>query len=180
MDRHDAQPVIQILAQRAAAHRFVGIAVGGGDEARVDHRVRRFTADPAHDPILDDAQQLGLNRCRHLDQLVEEQRAAMRRFEQSGFVADRAGERPLHVPEHLGLEQRLGERRTVHGNQGTGVPVTVGVNELRDQLFAGSALAGDEHRCVGRRHFPRLIDRGAERRRVAEQQHAVAIGAGAS
>src|SRR2546426_9293558 len=52
-----------------------------------------------------------LDGLRHLDQLVEEQRAAVGGFEQPGLVAHRAREGALAVAEHLGLEQRSEERR---------------------------------------------------------------------
>ena len=50
---------------------------------------------------------------RHVADLVEEQRAALRGLEQAAAVGDRAGERALLVAEQLGLEQALGDRAAV-------------------------------------------------------------------
>src|SRR2546429_9498106 len=54
----------------------------------------------------------------HLDQLVEEQRAAVGGFEQPGLVAHRAREGALAVAEHLGLEQQ--DRKSTRLNSSHG------------------------------------------------------------
>src|SRR3989441_86362 len=96
----------------------------------VVRRVGSETTDAPHHTVLDDPQQLRLDRLRHLDQLVEEQRAPVGGLEQAGLVAHRAREGALAVAEHLGLEQRLGERGAVHGDErATGAPAVV-VDEL--------------------------------------------------
>src|SRR3712207_3433809 len=49
------------------------------------------------------------------------------------------------------------------------------VDELGDQLLAGSALAMDHHRGVRRRDFPRQLDGFAEGGRYAEERDPVAV-----
>ena len=63
--------------------------------------------------VLQRAQQLRLHLRPHVADLVEEQRAAVRRLEQAALGRDGAGERAPGVAEQLGLEQRLGQRRAV-------------------------------------------------------------------
>ncbi len=79
------------------------------------------------------------------------------------LFSDRAGERPAHVAEELALEQALGQRRAVDLDQRTPRTATGGVEGVRDQLLAGAAFAGDEHRGVdvGERsdHRSQLFDR---------------------
>ena len=118
VDRHHAQPVVQVFPQRAVLQCLVRVAVRRGDEPHVGHRAGRRAAHPAHHPVLDDPQQLGLDGLRHVDQLVEQEGAAVRRLDQPDLVLHGAGERALHVPEHLRLEQPLRQRGAVHATSG--------------------------------------------------------------
>ena len=63
------------------------------------------------------------------------------------------------MAEQLALQQRLGERAAVDGHEGVEAPRARGVNGASHELLARAALAGDEHRGVGR---PDGLDRGVE------------------
>ena len=80
-------------------------------------RILLLAADAAHDAVLHDAQELRLERQRHLGELVEEERAVVRDLEETDLVAVGARERALPVTEHLGLEQVLGHRGAVDRHQ---------------------------------------------------------------
>ena len=80
LDGEDVEPVVEVLAQLAVAHRFGRIDVGGGDDADVD-RLLLPSAEAAERALLQHAQQLDLRRRHHLGDLVEEQRAAVRQLE---------------------------------------------------------------------------------------------------
>ena len=71
-------------------------------------------ADRLDDLLLERAQHLGLRLEAHVADLVEEQRAAVGQLELAAAIGDRAGERALHVPEQLALDQLLGNRGAVH------------------------------------------------------------------
>ena len=86
--------------------------MGGADDARVD-RDRLAPADPLDHPLLQEAQQLDLQRQRDVADLVEEQRAAMGQLDLALGRLDRAGEGALLVAEQLAFEQVLGDRRAV-------------------------------------------------------------------
>ena len=111
LQRHDVQPVVEILAEQALLALRVEVAVRGRDHAHVDRdRLRR--ADRPHLAFLQHAQQLHLQRQRHVADLVEEQRAAVGRLEQSLVRLDRAGERAARMAEQLRFEQiARGSRR---------------------------------------------------------------------
>ena len=83
------------------------------------------------------------------------------------------------MPEHFGLEQRLGERSAIHRNQRPARSATLAVNELRDHFFAAAALAGDEDRCICRGDAPRQGDRLAEGGRRAHADSFVRSDRGA-
>ena len=65
-------------------------------------------------PILQDVQQLGLQRRRHLADLVEQDRAVARELELADARRLRAGEAAAFVPEQLALEEVSRQRRAVH------------------------------------------------------------------
>ncbi len=167
LDRHHAEPVVEVLPEEALLDGLFRVPVHRRDEADVHHGIGLLGADPADHAVLDDAQQLGLQRHRHLGQLVEEERAAVGGLEQARLVAIGAGKGPLPVPEHLALEEGLGQRGGVDRHQLAAGPPAVVVDELGDQFLAGAALAADEHRGVGARHLARQFHRLAEAGRDA-------------
>ena len=77
---NDLQPVEEILAKAPLLHLDGEVAVAGGDHADVglDGAVRTDRPDLA---LLQDAQQLHLERRAHLADLVEEDRAAVGELE---------------------------------------------------------------------------------------------------
>ena len=154
---------------------LVRIPVGRGDEADVDDCVRRRAPQPAHHPILDHPQELRLQHVRHLGDLVQEERAPVRHLQETRLLPDRSGERALYVAEHLALEQRLRQRRTVHCHHLPAAAPAVMVDELGDLLLAGPALSREEHRRIRGRHLARQRDDALERGRGAQQRHLVAV-----
>src|SRR5438552_17500028 len=89
---HDPQAVVEVLPHGARVDGGFWVAVGRGDEPHIDDGIGRLAAHAAHHAVLNDPRELGLDRLWHLGQLVEKQRAAVRSFEQTGFVPHRAGE----------------------------------------------------------------------------------------
>src|SRR5919198_195433 len=112
---------------------------------------------------------------RHLRQLVEEQRAAICSFEKAGLVSIGTGESPLAMPEHLGLEQWFRKRCAIDRYQLATGASTVPVDELRDYLFAGTALTSDHHGGISLRDASRQLDRSLESWRGTEEQHLLAV-----
>ena len=78
---------------------------------------------------------------RQLADLVEEERAALRRLEGALPGRDGAGERAPLVAEELALDQALGQRRAVDGDERRRRVRAEPVQVARDQLLAGAALA---------------------------------------
>ena len=120
----------------------------GRQHAHID-RLGARRADRAHRAVLQHAQQLDLQRQRHVADLVEEQRAAVGRLEQADVRAGRAGEGALDVAEQLGLEQLLGNRAAVDGDERRLGARAGAVDGARQHFLAGAALAADQHAGVG-------------------------------
>ena len=73
------------------------------------------------------------------------------RSKQPARAACRAGEGALLVAEQLALQHALGERLAVHRDERPGDAIAPVVQQARDQLLAGAALALDQHRGAARR-----------------------------
>jgi hypothetical protein len=97
------------------------------------------------------AQQLHLQTHRHVADLIEHQRAAVGRLEQTAVLADRAGEGAFDVTEQLALEQVLGHRAAIDRDERPVATRARAMDRACQQLFAGAALAGDHDARVGAR-----------------------------
>jgi hypothetical protein len=69
--------------------------------------------------VFEEAQQHRLHAQAHLSDFIEKDRPAMRDLKLAGFVAVRTRETAFDVSEQLRLEERIGQRRTVHRDEGT-------------------------------------------------------------
>ena len=116
---HAVEPEVQIAAEPALLDLALEVAVGGGDEPDID-RARPERAEALDRVLLEDTQQLHLDRRRELADFVEEHRAAVGALEQTDLGAARPGERALLVAEQLALEQALRQRRAVEREQRAG------------------------------------------------------------
>ena len=83
MDVEDVEAVKQVLAQMAAAHRFLGHLIGGRHHPHV-HFEFGLAAQPPHLGIFQNAQQLGLRLQGHFADFVQQQRAVLGHFEAAG------------------------------------------------------------------------------------------------
>ena len=147
IDDH-AQPVVADPAgTAAAATALLEIDVGGGHHAHVDvHRPAR--ADRPHLALLQDAQQLHLQRRRRLADLVEEDRAAVRLLEQP-FVSPTAPvNAPRTWPNSSDSSSVSVSAPQLTGTNGRAARAAVAMDRPRHQLLARAALADDQHRRV--------------------------------
>jgi hypothetical protein len=88
--------------------------------------------------------------------------------EQAGAIAAGVGERALDVAEQLALEQVGGYRAAVERDERLALARAEIVDRARDQLLAGAALAGDQHRGVAVGDAVDELADGADRRAVAD------------
>ena len=165
--RHDVQPVEQILAEAPGGDLALEIFVGRRDDAHVDAD-GLLAADALELLLLQHAQQLELQRRRHVADLVEEQRPLVGQLEAAELALDRARERALLVAEQLRLEQRLGQRAAVDLDERPARAARARVDRARHQLLAGARLAVDIDRRVGGRDLFDGLEHRAHRRRLAD------------
>ena len=104
LDPDHVEPVVEILAELSARNAILKILVRSRDHPDIDAN-RCLAADPIKLPFSQHAQQPRLQGSRHVADLIEEQRAAIRLLEPAATLRVRTRESPLLVPEQLRLEQ---------------------------------------------------------------------------
>ena len=143
--RDDGESVIEILAEAAPANRLAEVLVGRRDEPHVDGLVAR-AAEPAHHALLERLEELGLERLAEQPDLVEEDRPALGGLQETRLRAARVGEGAPLEAEHLGLEQRLGDRRAVDVDERPVGARPGAMQHAREQPLARARLALDQDR----------------------------------
>ncbi len=149
---HDVDAVIQILAKSFLADHFFQRPRRGGHHPHVDGDFLA-PANAANLPLLQRAQQLGLQHQRQFAQLVEEERAVIGKFQQADPPAFGAGEGALFVAEEFALQQALGNRSAIDRHERPFGPPAAAMNAAGDQFLAGAGLAANQHVDVGVGHL---------------------------
>ena len=144
--RQPVDAVVQVLAEAPGVDLRAQPAVRCANELEI-HRHRLAAAQRNDLPLLENSQQPRLHRERHVANLVEEQRAAVRLADAPRrAIAAGTGERTWTVAEQFGFDQRLGKRRAVDGNERPGASRTAAVAGTREQFLAHAGLALQQQR----------------------------------
>src|SRR6185503_12758024 len=101
-------------------------------------------SEPSHHALIDDGQQLRLERLRQGSDLVQEDGALVRGLEEPELRLPRVGERAALVAEELGLSQGVGNRRAVDVHELARRARAQAVDEAGDQALARPGLALQE------------------------------------
>src|SRR5579885_598427 len=156
--RHDVDAVVEVLPHPSLRHELGQVHVGRADDPHV-HLDAAVRAELLDLPLLEHAEQLELHVERDALDIVEKERAAARQLDLAHAVVNRARERAALVAEELALEQRVGERGAVDGDEAAVLPLALEVNRPRRELLARPRLAVDQdRRVVLREHADRLED----------------------
>ncbi len=107
---------------------------------------RLVSADALERLLLQQPQDLGLERQGHVSHFVEENGPVIALLELADAASFGPGEGALLVAEQLALEQGLGTGRAVEGQERCLGAGAVLVNRAGNQLLARAALAGDQNR----------------------------------
>src|SRR5262249_22644908 len=145
VQRDHGQPVVEIRAKAARLRRRLEILAARGHDPHVDRLAAR-RAEAPDDLILDDLEDLALQRLGQEPDLVQEDGALVRRLEEARLGLLRIGERAALEAEELRLHERLGDRRAIDVDERSGAPRSVTVNQVREQTLSRARLALDENR----------------------------------
>ena len=143
MEGHDGEPAVQVLAEALLPHGGLQVLVGRRDDRDVHHLVPR-RAEPAHGPLVEGGEELGLERNRHEADLVEEQHAAVGRLEEARLGLLGIGEGAALEAEQLALEHRLRDRRAVEIDERPGRAWAGAMDQPGQLRLAGAGLALDQ------------------------------------
>jgi hypothetical protein len=113
LDRHDVEPVEQVLAELALGDRRLEVAVAGGDDAHVD-RLAHAAADALERALLEHAEELGW-RAGAISLISSSRACPVGELEAAAAHLVGPGERALLVPKSSDSEQVLAQRGAVDG-----------------------------------------------------------------
>ena len=141
-EHEDLQAVVEVLAELARGDPLREVAVRRADEADVDPERARL-ADAPDLAVLEGAQELRLERERHLGDLVEEQRPAVGRLEQALPVSAVAPVKaPRAWPNSSDSSSSAGSAATFDRRRTAVLPRGLAAwTRARDDLLARPALA---------------------------------------
>src|SRR4029079_5788842 len=142
------QPIIEILAEAAVVNQIDQILIGGGDQPNVDFHPL-LAANWIDLAVLQGTQQLHLSFERQFADLVEEEGAAIGLHEFADALLRGAGEGAFLMAEQDALDQILGNRAAIDGDEGLVLPRTLALNGPGDQFLADAGFTLDQHRNVG-------------------------------
>ena len=152
IDADDIEPVIQVLPELARLHHLCQVFVRGADDAHIYGDFFR-SAQGAHLPLLNHAQQLGLHGKRQVANFVQKQRAARCALEQAFAVGYRPGISAFAGTEKFGFEQRFGNGAAIDGHKRPIGTVAALVQGARHQLLARARFPPDQHGGHAGCHF---------------------------
>ncbi len=167
--RQRSDPEVQVAAEPLRGDQSVQIVVGRGDQAHRD-RALADVAEPAEPLVLQDLEQLGLDREVHVADLVEKQDPAVRDLQQAGLGRHRTRECPSLVTEQLALQELPRQRRAVEIDECFLPARSVAVAPAREHALTGAGLPEQQQRAVGGDHPPRVLGQRADRRAGAEER----------
>jgi hypothetical protein len=137
------EPVEEIEPEHPCGALRLEITVARRDHADVRPRLRAIP-ERAVVPVLEEPEQRHLALRRKRVDLVEEQCPPLGERHEPGLVLTRIGERAAAVAEQLVLDERLGERAAVHGEERVSAPRARVVEGARDEVLPGPGLPLDD------------------------------------
>ena len=177
LDHDHAEPVVEVLAEATVGDHRLEVAIGGGDDAGIDG-ARLEPADALHDMVLQEAQELDLQRRGGRGDLVEEDRAVVALLEFADALVHRAGERSAFVPEQFAFKERGGECGAVDADQAGGGAFAVAMNDSRQQFLSCAAFAADQNGGVTAGDLADLGEYGEESGAAAANAFAIEFDIG--
>ena len=162
------EPVVEVFAEYAFFHGGLQVAVGRRDDANV-HVPGLGFAYAAYFVVLQKAQQLHLGRRGKFAHFVEEERSAVRGFEQALLVDGRTRIGSLLRAEEFAFDQVLGNGPAVHGYERFACALAVAVDDVCEKFLARSGFAGNEHRAGRGRNLVGRLENLSHFGRVAKQ-----------
>ena len=176
IERQHIKPVIQVFAEAAGGNFRLEVTVGRGDHPHVD-RYRTRGTHRVNGALLQYPQQLNLQFQRQIADFVQEDGATVGQFKSAHPVGNRTGEGALAMAKKFALQQFLWNGSAIDRDEISAGPVGLHMQRACDDLLAGAALTGDQHRRVRHRDNRNDVADGPHRVALAdESRHAACAG----
>src|SRR4029077_18174738 len=137
------QTIVQIAAKLSASHHLHEIPIRCSYQPDI-HLVRTTAPQALEFLLLQDAQQLRLQRRRDVAYFVQKQRAFVGHFEAPDLLRDGSGEGALLMTEQFAFQKIQRNRRAIELYKGTPAALTGLVNGVSDEFLAGAGFPLDE------------------------------------
>ena len=122
--------------------------------------------------LLQHAQHFGLRAQAHVGDFVEEERPSIGLLKFSDFILGRAGEAAFHVPEQLGFDELLRNRRAIDFDKCPVAAQARGVQGSRDEFLARSAFSVNQDAPIRGSRQRNLLPQRAHRNGIPLQLRA--------
>src|SRR5208337_3209504 len=144
----DLEPVVEIFPEPALADKHLQVLVSGGYEAYVQWD-GFYRTDPLDLFFLEDCEEFGLHRQRHIADLVKKDSSVIGEFEFAWFASARsAGKGPIDKSKKFRFEEILRNSRAIDLDKGGLTPHRAIVDGLSENFLACAALPGYEQRRI--------------------------------
>ena len=173
MDRQHVEAKQQILPEQPLLCGLRKLLVGRGNHPHV-HGDRLLATDPLDHAGFEHSQQLRLRFGPEIADLVEGRGCAVRELEPAETPLSGAGEGAPLVPEHLRLDQVLGDRGAIDADERMRGPGALAVNRRGAELLAGTRFARDQHARLGGRNAGDACPHVGQRLARSDQRIAMA------
>src|SRR5260370_11029229 len=151
-----------IFSELLLAHHRFQIAVCRGNQTRIRSKGAR-ASQPLELPLLQHAEQFGLQFERNFSYFVQENRAAISHFETANPLRDRSCKCGCLVSEQVAFQQARRNGRAVELHEGLGAPRAQIMNAACDQFPSRACLSINQHRRIRRRYRLHLFEDSAQR-----------------
>ena len=171
-ERDDVEAVVQVLAELPGRLLRVEVAMRRRDDANV-HGDGLGRADGPHLLLLQHAQQLHLQRQRHVADFVEEHRPAVGRLEQPLVSRTAPVNGPCTWPNSSDSSSCSGMAPQLTATKGLSAARACPVHRPRQQLLARAAVAADQHAgiaCSYQLALPRMLSIAGLRVMISTRQ----------
>src|SRR6266446_7750525 len=149
INRKHVQTIVKITSELFFGDQLGDVGIRGRQYANID-ALSASTAQALKFLLLQNSQKLGLQFERYIADLVQKERSLVRQLESSNPLGDGAGERAFLMAKQLAFEKAERNGCAIHLYKCVALARTQVVNCTGDNLLAGTRLALDEDRRVGR------------------------------
>ncbi len=151
LDRNDIQPVVKIAPEFFFIDTSQEVGIGRGDDPHINGN-GVVTADTINLPFLDDPQELRLQMYIHFSDLIQQKRPVIGQFELAELSLAGSRKGTFLISEHLALEEVVRYRRTIHGDKGHRIPITLPMDMPGKKLLSRAAFSLDKNARLAFRH----------------------------